>query len=169
MNINEEVYETSNTPPVEEQAGETVTTSQKLEFEKLSRLQLERYYAIEHRYGREVSLELLSHIKSRGRNSWPAFIEKSTEVHNSEGDDLNYFKALSDAIELDTKLERHVIVDQVSELRARFRLTPFTDNITSRSIDELCKVFLVEEEMVANEGREGKHRVYIPIYRILAE
>lgn len=169
MNNENEVEDTSKNTPVQVQEGVQMVTTNRLTLEDLSRLQLDRYYAIEHRYGHEASLEILSHIKARGKNCWAAFVKKSTEVHNADDDELNYFKALSDAFELHTDYDRHAITEVVCELRARFKLSPFTDNITGNCIGEFHKVFFVEEEMVDNEGRPGKHRVYKPVYRILAE
>jgi|GEM_PF-4951667 len=133
----------------------------------LSRLQLDRYHSVYHRYGVDAA-ELVKVVKARGKNSWSMVVSKSDVVNRSQGELRKYYRALTDGFETHVFTSSHDVVQIVSETRSRFGYEPFTDSITSQCLNEFATIFVFEEETLKDDNGKS-YRAVKPLFALLAE
>jgi len=131
----------------------------------LSKLQLDRYYSIYHRY-QDDAATIVKLIKARGKNAWAPFLLKSDRVNNAEGNDKRYFEAGSDAFEIGVPVKKHDAIETICEIRNRYGFASFSNNITNKCLEEFYSLFIFEEGTF--KFPDGEFRGVKPLFKVLA-
>lgn len=135
-------------------------------FGKLSRLMQGRYHAMYPRY-KERTLDFLAHI-SRGKNSYDEVVPKSDAVNNSTGTIREYNRSITTAVVPGVALDATAVSALICNARSRYGYERFKGNIHKQCVDELAKLFVLREQLAS--GTNGKnHKVYVPVFALLAE
>jgi len=135
-------------------------------FDKLSRVMQGRYHAMHPRY-KDRTLNLLSHI-SRGKNSYDEVVAKSDAVEKSTGVLKEYNRGVTAAVVPGVALDATAVSTLICNARSRYGYERFKGNIHKQCVDELAKLFVLREQIVT--GTNGKnHKVYVPVFALLAE
>ena len=114
------------------------------------------------------SFELFTGLTTRGRNSYESVSVRSETVHNSKGKERDYNRSLTNAFVANQKYDSHSIANIVCSVRSAHGFDRFKGNIPKQCIEELHKLFLVEEIMEPKPDGK-KHRLYIPKFPLLVE
>jgi hypothetical protein len=135
--------------------------------ETLSHRWAGRYASLKPRY-QGKTLEFLNKITRGRQNGFEPVVAKSDAVNSSTGEERNYNRSLTAGFQLNVKVEPRAISDVVCGVRSKFNYKRFTGNVNRQCIDELRKVFILNE--VTELGRDGKnHVVYVPVFALLVE
>lgn len=138
---------------------------------KLTSLQQQRYDFLFPMYGKLAS-DIVTNIFGKGKNSWPSFLEKMSQVEESKAHVKEYYKALYDTFELYEVYTPGQIIGNVNLARKEMGLISYTEKIKRQSEYDFNLVFVVEDhyESLVEDGVEKKKFIGCkPVAKVLPE
>jgi hypothetical protein len=138
---------------------------------KMTSIQQQRYDYLFPVYGK-LAYDIVINIFGKGRNSWPSFLEKMSQVEESKANVKQYYKALYDTFELYEVYTPGQVIGNVNIARKEMGLISHTEKIKRQSEYDFNLVFVVEDhyESLVEDGVEKKKFIgYKPVAKVLPE
>lgn len=140
-------------------------------YESLSYLQKQKYDYLQsliNDVGK--TLELVTRIEGRGKNSFNKVIEKIDTINNAKQSDQNYHDALYDNFEVGKVVSPSDVISIVGQVRREAGLPPYTSRWKQNCENDFFSLFIVEDIYTSDEGGSNKKLFgYKPVFKLKPE
>ena len=137
----------------------------------LNSKQLQWFYSLVSRYGSQAK-DIVVSLTDRGKNSYPAFVDKMNKVTKAGHEDENYHNALYEAFELNQMVDPFQIIQKVTDVRNDLELEPYKSKLNIRCEADFLNLFVCREEYEEGQDVNGETlktdvlKGYVPIVRV---
>jgi hypothetical protein len=135
---------------------------------KLTAIQQQRYDYLFPIYG-PSAIDIVTNVHGKGKNSWPALLEKQSAIEQAKSHVQGYYDALYETFQIGYVYTPGQIIGNVNEARRALGLIPYVEKIKVQSEQDFFLLFLTQDryELNTEVSEFAKTFVgYMPVARI---